>query len=47
MKVKFYDVVAKKPVMVDMKDCSHEMSKNGRKMLVAHHMGRKLYKFTK
>jgi hypothetical protein len=47
MKQKFYDIVAKKPVMVDMKDVKEMMSKNGRKMLVATHMGRKLYKFTK
>jgi hypothetical protein len=47
MKEKFYDVKAKKPVMVDMKDVKHMTSKNGRKMLVAHYDGRKLYKFTK
>ena len=47
MKEKFYDVVAKKPVMIDMKDVKHMTSKNGRKMLVATHNGRKLYKFTK
>jgi hypothetical protein len=45
MKEKFYDVGAKKSVMIDMKDVKHETSKGGRKMLVAMHMGRKLYKF--
>jgi hypothetical protein len=47
MKVKFYDIRAKKPVMIDMKDIKEEMSKNGRKMMVAMHNGHKLYKFTK
>jgi hypothetical protein len=47
MKIKFYDVAAKKPVMIDEKDTKEMMSKNGRKMLMAMHMGRKLVKFTK
>jgi hypothetical protein len=45
MKIKFYDVVGKKPVMIDKADTKEMMSKNGRKMLVAEHNGRKLYRF--
>jgi len=45
MKIKFYDVVGKKPVMIDRSKCEERMSKNGRKMLVAEHNGRKLYRF--
>lgn len=47
MKIKFYDVVAKKPVMIDSSKTTEKMSANGRKMLVAEHNGRKLYRFTK
>lgn len=45
MKVKFYDVVSKKPVMVDKSQTKEMTSKNGRKMLVGDYQGRKLYKF--
>jgi hypothetical protein len=45
MKIKFYDVVSKKPVMVEKTQTKEMMSKNGRKMLVGMYEGRKLYKF--